>query len=358
MDAVRQDETKMRKSSVGSGFERAVVVVSLDAEQIWGYMDLLDERAFCQRYPNVGDAYDGLLDRFCAAGISATWALVGGLTLDRMEGPRDARLAGLPRDWIAAIPNSTEINAPLWYRRSFVRRLKAAYPQQEIALHGGLTHLIWNDPCSTADAIERELAGGVRALTEISVRPRSFIYPRQGIARLELLPAYGISCYRGNAPSLSARIRRKAPRAILRLLEELGRVAPPVVWPVESLPGLWNIPASLALYPIARTRTAVVPIQTRIERVARGLDAAVRSRGVFHYWFHPESLAEAPGGFSMLDAMLEKLVRARDAGDIEILTMAQVANRMESTRREPVECAVPSGAGRAGAREPKWGVTS
>jgi hypothetical protein len=348
----------MRHFNIDSGFpfERAVVVISLDAEQIWGYLDLLDERAFCQRYPNVANAYEGLLDRFCAAGISATWALVGGLSLDGMEGPRDARLTGLPRDWIASIPNGTEAISPLWYRRSFVRTLKAAYPQQEVALHGGLTHLIWNDPCATADAIERELAGGVKALAEISVRPRSFIYPRQGIARLELLPAYGISCFRGNAPAWSARLRRKAPRAIVRLLEEIGRTAPPVVWPVESLPGLWNIPASLALYPIARSRTTVAPIQTRIERVARGLDAAVRSRGVFHYWFHPESLAEAPWGFAMLDSILERLVRARDAGDIEVLTMAQVADRMERTRPEPLECAVPRVVAGAG-REPKLGVT-
>src|SRR5579864_2170561 len=326
-----------------SGFERAVVVISLDAEQIWGYLDVLDEQSFCRRYPNVEGAYDRLLDRLFSAGISATWALVGGLTLDGMEGPRDARLQGLPQDWIGSIPDGTEASAPAWYRRSFARRLKAAYPAQEFALHGGLTHLIWNDPRATADEIERELAGGVQALAEISVRPRSFIYPRQAIARPELLPAYGISCYRGCAPALSSRLSRKVPRAIVRLVEEAGCTAPPVVWPVESLPGLWNIPASLALYPIARSRTAFVPLRTRIERVTRGVDMAVRSRGIFHYWFHPETLVEAPGGFSMLDAILEKLVRARNAGDIEVLTMAQVADRMELLRVEPVECAVLPG---------------
>jgi hypothetical protein len=101
---------------------------------------------------------------------------------------------------------------------------------------------------------------------------------------------------------------------------------------------LWNIPASLSLYPIARTRTLVVPIRTRIERVARGLDAAIRSRGIFHYWFHPDNLAESPCGFSMLDAMLERILRARDAGDIEVLTMAQVAGRMESMRAGQLAC--------------------
>src|SRR5437879_141254 len=110
-------------------FERAVVVISLDAEQIWGYLDLLDERRFCRRYPNVTGAYDRVLDRFCAAGVSATWALVGGLSLDGMEGPQDARLQGLPQDWIATIRAGTEACAPVWYRRTFAQRLRAAHPK-------------------------------------------------------------------------------------------------------------------------------------------------------------------------------------------------------------------------------------
>jgi len=326
--------------NAGAEFERAVVVISLDAEQIWGYLDVLDEWRFCRRYPDVTGAYDRVLDRFCDAGVSATWALVGGLSLDGMEGPRDARLQGLPHKWIAAIRAGTEASAPVWYRRSFAQRLRAAHPKQEIALHGGLTHLIWTDPQATPGVVECEIAGGVAALKEVSVRPRSFIFPRQRIAHLELLPAYGISSYRGCSPGLSDRLQSKIPRAIVRAVEELGRWVPSVVWPVEDFPGLWNIPASLSLYPIPPSRTRVVPIRTRIERVARGLDAAIRSRGIFHYWFHPDNLAESPGGFPMLDEMLEKILRARDAGDIEVLTMAQVVDRMDSIRSGQTACTV------------------
>ena len=44
--------------NAGAEFERAVVVISLDAEQIWGYLDVLDEWRFCRRYPNVTGVYD------------------------------------------------------------------------------------------------------------------------------------------------------------------------------------------------------------------------------------------------------------------------------------------------------------
>jgi hypothetical protein len=55
----------------------------------------------------------------------------------------------------------------------------------------------------------------------------------------------------------------------------------------------------------------------------------------------------------MLDAILEKLVRARNAGDIEVLTMAHVADRMELLRVEPVECAVLPGTAPARNRRPE-----
>ena len=80
-------------------------------------------------------------------------------------------------------------------------------------------------------------------------------------------------------------------------------------------------------------------MRSRIERVRRGLEAAVSCGGIFHYWFHPDTLAEGSGGLSMLDAILEILIRAREAGRIEILTMAEVADRMESRRERPLASA-------------------
>ncbi len=94
------------------------------------------------------------------------------------------------------------------------------------------------------------------------------------------------------------------------------------------MPGLWNIPASLFLYPIGKSRSRLVPLRSRVERFRRGIDAAVRHRGIFHYCLHPDNLAEAPGGFSMFDDILEQLVRRRERGDIEIATLADVTGRM------------------------------
>jgi len=119
---------------------------------------------------------------------------------------------------------------------------------------------------------------------------------------------------------------------VARLFDEIRRVAPPPVWPIETLPGLWSIPSSAFLYPIGASRCRVVGIRARIERFRRGLEAAARLRGIFHYCLHPENLTESPQGFLMFEEMLELLTRARDRGDIEILTMTKAAVRMERGR--------------------------
>jgi hypothetical protein len=316
-------------------FERGAVILSFDIEQMWGYFDRLNERQFRRRYPNALDAHEKLLALLCASRVSATWFIVGGMTLHESEGARDFRVAGLPIDWTVKIPSGCETTAPLWYRRSFVERLREAQPFQETGLHGGLTHLIWTDPRSTRGVVKRELAEGVKALEQALVRPLSFSFGREQEAYHELLPEYGILSYRGRTPVLACEMGPTLPGALLRAFDELIRATPPPVWPHETHPGLWNIPSSLFLYPIGPSRTTVLALRSRLQRFSRGLEAAVRHRGIFHFCLHPENLAESPDGFFLFEDILERLTQARDRGGIEILTMGQVAARMESTRERP-----------------------
>src|SRR5260370_21325983 len=118
-------------------------------------------------------------------------------------------------------------------------------------------------------------------------------------------------------------------------MDELLRTTPPPVWPQETLPGLWNIPSSMFLYPIRPSRTRFVALRTRIDRVSKGLEAAARQRGIFHLSLHPENLAESPHGFSLFGDILRRLLLARDRGDVEILTMAQAAARMSASGAPP-----------------------
>jgi hypothetical protein len=238
-----------------------------------------------------------------------------------------------------------------------VERLREARPLQEIGLHGGLTHFIWTDARATRDVVRFELAEGVKALEQVRVRPRSFSFGRNEEAYHELLPAHGFSSYRGLTPVLAYRLGRTLPGALLRVWDEMSRATPPPVWPQETLPGLWNIPSSLFLYPIGPARARVVRLRTRIERFRRGIEAAIRCRGIFHFCLHPENLAESGHGFSLFEDIMERLVRARDLGDIEVLTMGAAAARMEPGRERPLRELKEQGERITGADEPVLNVT-
>jgi len=315
-------------NSMQTMFERGVVILSIDTEQIWGYRDSLTESQFQSRFPDALGAHEKLLVCLRAADVSATWFVVGGMALRESAGARDPRMSGLPSGWTAGIRSGNEETAPLWYRASFVRRLREACPTQEIGLHGGLTHLIWTDADAERNVVRRELCEGVLALEQAFVRPHSFSFPRNQEAHHELLPACGVHCYRGRPPALAWRLGRTLSGALLRALDELRCTTPPVVWPQETLPGLWNIPASMFLYPMGPARARVISIRSRVERFSRGLEAAARFGGIFHFSLHPENLAESPCGFSIFEEMLLKLVRARDESGVEILTISDVTERI------------------------------
>lgn len=331
----------------GRQFDRGVVILSFDVEQIWGYLDLLNEAQFRRQHPNAIEAHARMLKCLAAARISATWFVVGGLALRGSHGDRDRRMAGLPYQWTERIPAGNESTAPLWYRHSFLQSLREAHPCQEIGLHGGLTHFIWTDARAASDVIEWELGEGVRALEDAGTAPVSFSFGREQEAFYELLPAHGMICYRGRTIAPSYRMGATLLGKAARLFDELRRAAPRIVWPSETLPGLWNIPASLFLYPIHPSRTRVTGIGSRIDRFSRGIEAAARYGGIFHFCLHPENLTQSPAGFGMFEQMLDKLSARRRRGDIEVLTMQEVAARMECARIERMlelrrqNCAVP-----------------
>jgi hypothetical protein len=330
-------------ANIRKQFERGVVILSFDTEQIWGHMDLMSDSRFERRYPDAIGAHSKLLACLAKAGISATWFLVGGLTLRGSQGSKDSRMTGLPDHWKARIPAGREDTAPLWYRRSFVEGLRKAYPLQEIGLHGGLTHFIWTRPQATREVVEWELAEGMRALEQASVRPIAFSFGREQECHYDLLPVHGIRCYRGRTVAPAYRLGPTLYGKMARLLDEMRRATPMPVWPEETLAGLWNIPASLFLYPTHFSRTSIAGLKSRIERFRKGVEAAARCRGIFHFCLHPENLAESRQGFAMFEEIIEILVSICHKGDIEALTMGQVTLRMEAAKnRQMPELAHPN----------------
>jgi len=316
-------------------FERGDVMVSVDTEQIWGYRDCLSEAQFESRFPDAPAAHSRLLAHLCDAGVGATWFVVGGLALGDGSGTTHLRVSGL-LDKGVPVYSSKRATPRLWHCRPFLQQLHAAQPVQEIGLHGGLTHLLWADASSTLEMARRELTEGIEALTNLCGTPTSFSFPRNLEAYHQLLPEHGFRCFRGRPQTLAWRLGSTLPGALLRAWEELVRRAPLPVWPAQTHASLWNIPSSMFFYPIRPARSRIIGLHSRVERFRRGIEAAARHHAIFHFSLHPENLVESPSGFLVLEDILESLVNIRDRGDVEVMTMRQVVDRME--RYQPYDC--------------------
>lgn len=309
-------------------FERGSAIISIDTERIWGHFDLLSPQQFESRFRNAPGIHDRLLNLLSREGIPATWTLVGALTLPAAEGSADRRFSGTPRYWAERIPAGNERTQPLWYARSFVQRLQRARPPQDLGMHGGISHLVWGDPRTSASVAAFELGSGMEALREIGIEARSFVFPRDLEAHHVILRDGGIRCYRGRAPILSERLGLNLAGSLARAAEEVCRLVPPPVWPEEVIPGLWNVPASMSIYCLGATRTRFVPAKLRLQRLKLGLDAAARQRGIFHLAMHPENLAESDFAFPVFESMVHEICRRRDRREIETLTMNGAVERV------------------------------
>src|SRR5262249_55113771 len=136
-----------------------------------------------------------------------------------------------------------------------------------------------------------ELAESVRLADQVGVQMRSLAFPGNNVGHLSVLPEYGFTSYRGPEPSWYLRLGPAPIRRLAHLVDVLAAGMPPVTEPIEVIPGLWNLPASMMYFPMHGARRHI-PVSLRVKRAVKGLDRAVDGRRVFHLWFHPTNLAD------------------------------------------------------------------
>ena len=156
------------------------------------------------------------------------------------------------------------------------------------------------------------------------------MFPRNVEGHHALLPEFGFTAYRGVAPTWFEALPGRARRAG-HLADQAIAWLPPVVEPIETLPGLWNIPGSMLFLHREGVRR-LIPFATRVDKARKGLERAVRESKIFHLWFHSLNLsADRAGMFRALREILVAAARLRDAGLIDIRTMGDVAEACGTT---------------------------
>jgi hypothetical protein len=315
--------------------DRGAFVISIDTELAWG---LAHRRGASvedsHHFDREREVVAAILDVFAQYEIRATWAIVGHLFLDHCQPDAEGRChpelarpdyPWLEEDWFAVDPGSSLDEAPYYYGRDIVERVAACPVEQEIASHA-FSHVIAGDEGCTADVFASELTACQVVARKQGVELRSFVYPRNSIAHLESLAAAGFTNYRGPRPAPfagSTGWRRRAAAVVDRVRPGAASAVLPSAGPA----GLWNLPQTYLFAP-ATSRRRMPPALWARQPVAR-LRQAVRERSLFHLWFHPYNVTAAPErALDVLGRICAAADRLRDADRLDILTMGQLAQRL------------------------------
>lgn len=326
---------------------QGVFLLSLDTELAWGGMHNCSFEQREHLYAGTRRAIKeliGLLERY---EVQATWAVVGHLLLESCKPQDGVKHPELVRpdytwfsgDWLADDPCTDAGSDPYWYAPDIVEDVLACSVPQEIGCHG-FSHMIAADPGCSAECFESEIRASLQVASRRGLTLKSFVFPRNAVAHLDVLARYGFTAFRGVVP---------AGRNYRRLPGPLKKIANGARWSFPLLPltaepsreeGMWNLPAT-SFYMHRMSAARLVPIRMRVHRAIRGIDLAVRQRSTFHMYFHPFNLASDPEGLlGGLGQILRYVRDRRDDGVLQTATMGELADRLDETRLSERELAV------------------
>ena len=324
----------------------ASVVISVDAELAANSLPDKQQKHRARRN------WLRLVDCFERHEIPATWAIVGRLCSDgtTLDAPPENR-------WFRSFADSDRSKAMadiqqtnrLLSGRSLVEAVIDSQPDHDVGSHS-YSHLRYTD--MTRELAAADLAAARAAMADMGIVPNSFVYPFNSVAHRSELAAHGFTCYRGtpatdnetvSSPTtwqdvvldtVPERPKQWVGWAYDRLSEAMaysvGTTPPPVVQPAVDSHGLVAVPASMpSLYRMPVRLRAALRATGRypLARIAKmGIDAAQDGDGLFHLWFHPLDF-HTEADFESLNLVLTHLDAMRQAGAVQIETMAEVAAR-------------------------------
>lgn len=295
-------------------------ILSLDCEGKWGVADHLGrhERR-CLTDAGLRRAYSAVLQLLDDYGMPATFAFVGvfgesATEFRRLRSEIDRLANKAPAYLGPALRDIDEGSREGWHGDWALEEVGAARQRHEIALHG-VTHIPWGKIDRTLAAEELSL---YPLLSGEVGRSRTFVYPRNEVAHVDLLNSIGIEGYR-----LAPRRRSRA----VSLATEVNLLASPEADPsaetsAEPLP----IPAGYFVNWQHGLRR-LVPQAVSRARLAMMLKRADRRGGIVHMWLHPENIATAEATLSLLEGLVGQVAKLRDSGRCEVLTQLDYVQR-------------------------------
>lgn len=293
---------------------KPVLVISIDTELGWGFIlnpenEILD---LLRRDPGRGRTGTRLLlEMFEKYGVPATWATVGHLFLG--ESDREQLVhRELPQfeegviDWDYYGGLRDDV---LFRGEDVVESIMACPAEQELGLHS-FFHVLF--PGCSRRVAESEIDLGIKAANRFGIDFKSFVFPDNQIAHLDVLRNSGFRIYRSEPRGYFIRMARRA----------MSEFLPSPVSP-RNRDGIWEIAGSVEFgYPL-------LPV-SELPGARFGLRRAIWAHRVFHVHLHPWNLLLNQTVAGDLDAFLALAAQRRDEGGLEIMTMGELADRLDS----------------------------
>jgi hypothetical protein len=279
-----------------------------------------------------------MLDLFEEFGVAATWATVGFLFAKNRQEREEFSPSIRPQyknpklDAYAETTGDNEDDDPMHYASSLIARI-AKTPKQEIATHT-FSHYYCQESGETREAFAADIASAVAIGRRYGFDIRSIVFPRN-----QFRPGYesvlkdaGITCYRGNEPNWMYRPRPREEETLAvrapRLLDGYISLSGPkfIRWEeIAQSGGIHDVRASMFLRPYSMQRKSLEPI--RLRRIAGGIRAAAKNRGIFHLWWHPHNFGKnIAENIEFLRSVLKVFAEQRQVHGMQSLTMIDVAS--------------------------------
>jgi hypothetical protein len=305
--------------------DKPIFIISLDTEMLWGPgggQEGIDLYNFIKKNEKqMRGPITTLLNLFQKYQISATWAVVGHLFLDHCD--EDTCLTkinmskfGYKKSWYKD-PYSNIEKDPLYYGKDIIEKILTNPINHELGYHS-FSHVCF--PNISREMAECEIKESKKIEKQWNIKFSSFVFPINKIAYVDLLKESGFKIYRGKDVSTIRTnqnlVIKKFKRGISKLL------APPPIKPRWDK-GIWEIQSSMSFSDTQIPHSLLV-------RSKVGLDRAIKEKKIFHIWLHPFNLFYYQRLKDDLETLLKYVSKRRDKGQINIMTMNELAEYLNS----------------------------
>lgn len=295
--------------SQASPLSKALIVFSADFEMAWAFRYSKKVKDPVKMGLRERHNFPDILQLFNKHTIPVSWATVGHLFMESCADSDKHKDMISPAyfenknwtfskgDWYDADPGTNVDKDPAWYAPDLIQSIINSPVKHEMACHT-FSHIDFSYKNCTTELAESEIQKCLELAKDKGVKLKSMVFPGGTEGNFETLKENGFICY------------RKPMKYDIDV-------------PYTDKYGLIAIPSSYGLDGNPDTYSAA----QYLELAQSFIQAVVKHKLVCHFWFHPSMNPWYMK--NVLPEIISEVAKLRDNGQVEILTMNDVAEKFQ-----------------------------